>query len=215
MDYNYPPTYLFTWNAEPKHGKWGSDLEKYIEQLSNTGKFTDTWRCANKSATVGDRAFLIKLGEGKKGIFGSGYISSEPFKEKHWTDENKGDVDYVSIDFDVLINPVKDEILPIDFLKNSQSVLANQHWSTQSSGIEIRKEVVPTLEEAWFTFLNNSHINRRLVDFTENKFMEGSRSEFLSIRFERNPHARNACLEYYGFVCWKRELCLFQFLLQG
>jgi 5-methylcytosine-specific restriction protein A len=207
---NYPPTYLFTWNADPKHGEWGNNLEQYIDQLRNTGKFVDIWRCSNKSAKVGDRAFLIKLGDGEKGIFGSGYISSEPFTEKHWSDKSKSDVVYVSIDFDILINPWAGEILPIESLKSPQSVLANQHWSSQSSGIEIRKEVVPALEEVWLTYLilNNSDAAHRLVDSTENKFVEGKSHEFLSVRFERNPYARNACLEFYGYKC---SVCDFDF----
>lgn len=206
MNSNYLASYLFTWNANPKYGNWGNDFERNIEQLSKTRSFTDTWHCSNKNIKFGDRAFLIKLGEGKRGIFASGYISSEePFRAKHWSDESKPDVDYVSIDFDVLINPEKDEILSIDFL---QSLPGQQHWSSQSSGIVIRKEVVPVLEKAWLPYLNNRETSQHLISSSGNSFIEGKSTEFLSVRFERNPHARNACLEKYGYKC---SVCEFDF----
>lgn len=206
MASNYPATYLFTWNSDQKNGTWGNDIERHIEQLNRTGSYADTWRCGNGNVKVGDRAFLIKLGEGKRGIHASGYISSERFRDKHWSPENNSEVDYVMIDFDFLINPERDEILPIDFLKGLESGQVKQHWSSQSSGIEIRKEVVPALEEAWLNLLPEQ--GQRPIGSSNDKFMEGRYTELISKRYERNPHARNACLAYHGHKC---SVCDFDF----
>jgi 5-methylcytosine-specific restriction protein A len=151
-------TFLLAWN--PTRWDW-KNFEKDIEELNTTGKCPeDSWNCVSKSANVGDRFFLIKLGQdpkrakgiiGTKGIIGAGYITSKPYKAKHWS-ENK-DVLYVDIDFDPpLLNPYKEPILTLDVLKVGK--LAAQHWETQSSGISIRPELADELEHVWADFIN-------------------------------------------------------------
>jgi len=69
-------TFLFAWNPE----KWNwTTLEENIEELQQTGRVTQMWSCAShKSIKVGDRAFLIKLGKGNRGIIGAGFVSTQP-----------------------------------------------------------------------------------------------------------------------------------------
>jgi len=39
-------------------------------------------------------------------------------------------------------------------------------------------------------------------------FVEGASSQTVQTRYERNPHARNTCLSYYGYTCC---VCAFNF----
>jgi 5-methylcytosine-specific restriction protein A len=200
-------TFLFAWNPD----KWNwIKLEQSIEQLNNSGNVTEGWSCASyKTIRPGDRAFLVRLGSEPKGLFASGYIASEPFLSKHWSNEDKDDYS-VLINFDVLLNPETESILTLDALKVGN--LVKQQWTPQSSGISIKSEVVPELEAVWFNFLTSQNIQHNPyspAENTENKtYTEGAVNPTMQTRYERNPHARRACISYYGCSC---SVCEFDF----
>ncbi|MES2279559.1 MAG: hypothetical protein V4592_26230 [Bacteroidota bacterium] len=138
--------YLFGWN--PIKFEW-TDIDEDIKQLKATGIYTDNWSVAShKTIQPGDRAYIVRVGVEPKGIFASGYISSEPYlafrKGRHYH--------RIEINLDVLLNPDKERILTLDILKTGN--LAAQTWTPQASGISIRPELVDELEGVWLDFLN-------------------------------------------------------------
>ncbi len=200
-------TYLFAWN--PNKWTW-TTLDECIEQIEISGKATEKWSCvSHRAIKPGDRAFIVRLGSEPRGVFGAGYVSSEAFLSKHWNGGSKN-IHRVLIDFEVLLNPEKDKILTLDYLKTTN--LKNQQWSTQSSGISIKPELTDELEATWFSFLTkqNIGINTSLTTFTAKKriYTEGIANQILQTRYERNPFARAACLKYYGYSC---SVCEFNF----
>jgi 5-methylcytosine-specific restriction protein A len=151
-------TYLLVWN--PIRWAWTS-FERDIELLNTTGKCPESrWTCISRSADVGERFFLIKLGKDPKkvtgikdakGVMGAGYITSKSYKARHWS-ENREAL-YVDINFEPpLLNPYKEPILDLDILKTGK--LAAQHWQPQASGISIRSELTDELESLWTDFTN-------------------------------------------------------------
>jgi 5-methylcytosine-specific restriction protein A len=200
-------TYLFVWN--PNKWNWIT-LEQSIGQLFETGRVTEKWSVvSHKSIQEGDRAFLIRVGKEPKGIFASGFVSFPPFLSRHWSGENK-DVYRVMIDFEVLLNPDKDPILGIDILKTG--TLIEQHWTPQASGITIKPELVDELEAIWFDFLKTEKI--RFKPFStfniknDKTLTEGTPIQIQLTRYERNPYARKACINHYGWNC---IICKFNF----
>jgi 5-methylcytosine-specific restriction enzyme A len=196
-------TYLLVWN--PIRWPW-EHIEKNIEEVNKFGKCSENWSCANnKSIEQGDRVFLIKVGTEPKGIIGAGYVITPPYPGKHWSGENKETL-YVDVEFEALLNPDKEPILTLDILKVGK--LAAQHWTPQSSGISIKPELVDELEAVWFDFLNTANIRHN--PFTEVKeiYTEGSVNQVTLTKYERNPFARNACIDHYGFSC---TVCNFNF----
>ncbi|MBC7525341.1 MAG: HNH endonuclease [Flavobacterium sp.] len=201
-------TFLFAWN--PDKWEW-NNLEQSIEELEQTGRVSQMWSCAShKSIQVGDRAFLIKLGKQKpRGIIGAGFVATSPFLAKHWSGADKM-VPRVVVDFEALLNPFEEPILPIEILKSGN--LINQHWSTQSSGISIKKEVTEELEAVWFNFLTTQNIRYNPFVSSENEsqkiYTEGTPNQVILTKYERNPHAREECIKYYGLSC---IICKFNF----
>lgn len=205
--------YLFTWNSSVWH-QWTEPnnepyIEKSIEELRGTGKVTLMWSCkSHKSIRLGDRAFVAKVGSNPKGIFGSGMVVSEPFLHQHWNGESRG-VPKVLIEFDVLLNPDKEKILTLDYLNKGN--LSHQNWTPQASGISIKQEVVDELEKEWFSFLNAQYrVYNAASEAAEAKkiFVEGAATRVVQTRYERNLHARNVCLQHYGYSC---SVCNFNF----
>lgn len=141
-------TFLFSWN--PIKFTW-PEIDEQIEQLKQGEKVEESWTCAShKKVKNGDRAFLSYVGAEPRGIFASGYISSEPFIGKN----RKGnDAYHVLIDFDVLLNPAKESILTLDILNMGR--MTRQVWTPQASGISIKTELVEELELLWEDFLSD------------------------------------------------------------
>lgn len=138
--------YLFGWN--PIKWKW-QDIEDDIAKLKAEGKLEDNWSVAShKTIRPGDRAYIVRLGAEPKGIFASGYISSEPYLVLR-NDRRRY---RINISFDVVLNPDKQPILTMDILKTGY--LADQNWTPQASGISIKPHLVDELENVWLSFLD-------------------------------------------------------------
>jgi 5-methylcytosine-specific restriction protein A len=139
-------TFLFAWN--PIKWPW-PEISESIALLKTGKKVSERWTCvSHKKIKPGDRAFISKVGAEPRGIFASGYISSEPFLSKG----RKGkDVFCVNIDFDVLLDPDTMPILTLDILNVGK--LEKQLWTPQSSGITIKEEFAEELELVWEDFL--------------------------------------------------------------
>jgi len=138
--------YLFGWN--PIKFAW-DDLDEDVKRVLAGEKLEDNWSVvSHKTIQPGDRAYIVRVGQEPKGIFASGYITSEPYLALR-----KGRTYYrIAITFDILLNPDKEPILTLDILKTGN--LAAQTWTPQASGISIKPELVDELEGVWLDFLN-------------------------------------------------------------
>lgn len=142
--------YLFSWSP----GKWPwPEIGGDIASLAKGKAVSESWTCASyKKIKPGDRAFFVRVAEEPKGIFASGYISSEPFMGRN----RKGnDAWRIEVSYDALLDPAKQPILTLDLLNIGQ--MARQLWTPQSCGISIKPEVAAELEALWQDFLENGH----------------------------------------------------------
>jgi 5-methylcytosine-specific restriction protein A len=204
-------SFLFTWN--PNKWEW-TDLNESIDHLENVGYVERRWSCGNsKSIKKGDRVFLIRLSEEPRGIMGSGFAKSSYYVAPHW-DGTKGKTsNYIDIEFDILINPIKNVLFDKSLLDNVDPQNLQQ-WFPQQSGISIKAEVIDTLESKWFDFITenkyirNSFVSNDVVTDIKETFREGKSKDIIQTRYERNPEARKRCLTHYGYSC---KVCSFNF----
>lgn len=187
--------FLFAWNPN----NWPfNELEQKTEELKKTGKVTVVWSvAAHKKVKVGDRAFICQVGSKVKGVFAAGYIISEPFLSEHWSGKDKL-VPRVLIELEILLNPKMDPILDIEILKKEVSIV--QQWTPQSSGIQIRNEIINELEKIWFKFLEKQNIFT-VSTKKEQVIMEGAAYQIAQTLYERNQYARTICLQHHGYSC--------------
>ena len=144
-------TWLLTWNPNKWH--WES-FEKDVDNVDKGINVESKYSCHSKKPRIGDRAFVLKLGENlPKGIIASGYVSHEPYMDiAEHTDDNK-EMNCIKIKFDKIINFNQNEVLLQDILKKE---LPGQEWSPQSSGFEVKREIADKLEELWQSVNDNS-----------------------------------------------------------
>lgn len=76
------------------------------------------------------------------------------------------------------------------------------NWLPQSSGIRIRDEIVPALEQRW-TQRTGAGAAMNPDEMSEGDvFVEGARRTVVVNGFERNPAARRECIRHYGHSCF-------------
>ncbi len=152
-------TFLFAWN--PLKYKW-PEIDEYCRLLNSGQKVTESWSCAShKKIKTGDRAFVSIVGIEPRGIFASGSIASEPFIGK----DHRGNMKTrVLIEFDVLLNPGKENILTIDLLNMGK--MEKQVWAPQASGISIKPDITEELEALWLDFLKTENRSGSQKNFT-------------------------------------------------
>lgn len=195
-------TYLLTWN--PNKWEW-TDINDAIKSFKATGNLVDRWSYGNtKKISPGDRLFLIRQSKEPKGIFASGWATSGCIQDEHWDEEkaNQGILaKYVTIKYDVLLNPFTDRIL--SRLELNEGMLGNMHWSTQPSGISIPRDISAELERKWAEVVMSywkdtipEEVNERTV------FKEGAVTTISVNAYERNADARKKCIQHYGYRCF-------------
>jgi len=195
--------FLFNWNPKNKLHKYTwENLENFYINYNN-GIKTLKWTCRNLNAKVGDRAFLIKLGQEPKGIFASGIINSKIV----WDRETKRS--YVEILFDTFIFPDKKEkFLNLKFLENNFNIF----WTRNQSGTKLENLKFSKLEMVWRKFSNRS-FKRVKSEFSKNnpefvnkvkkgkEFYEGEKYEHTINSYRRDSNARDLCISFHGYKC--------------
>jgi 5-methylcytosine-specific restriction protein A len=186
--------YLYTWN--PKRWKW-ADQPEAICRIGDGEPYDIYWSCGNtKKMVIGDIFFLIKLGIEPKGIIGCGYISSLPYPLPHW-DEEKARRGLSALRTDLLFKALSEK--PIIFTEQLQNRYPAYNWSPQASGLSIPDTIASELfseiqESPTFCFSIPTKNEIRL-------YTEGKTRTVTSRTYDRSPHARQACIEHYGYTC--------------
>lgn len=138
--------WLISWNIDKWH--WKNYKQACIDTISGHNVI-DNWSCANTNPQKGDDVFLIKLGSLPRGIIGHGHVIKESYKAESFDSKKAAEGvknAHIDVEFDRLIDYENEMFISQDELNNK---CKGQNWSPQQSGIEIKKEVLPTLFELW------------------------------------------------------------------
>lgn len=200
-------TYLLTWN--PKRWQW-NHIQDSIAEIADNGSCGGRWSSGRtKRIKPDDRIFLMRVGKEPRGIVASGWAISDVFEDIHWGDNSKTTL-YVDVDFDVILDPEREAIFPIEMLKSG--IYERVNWTPQASGVSIPENVAEQLEKDWAKFLNNSAPVRQ-IEFADeiddsSSFCEGMVKQVKVNVYERSEKARAICIKKYGLNC---SVCGFNF----
>ncbi len=146
-------TFLLAWN--PNRWKW-EHLQDAAKEVKDKGFNDTTWSVGNKSVKPGDRVFMLRQGREPRGLFASGWSTSNAYEREHWDktrQETNRPARAIDIRLDVLLDPESEPILALALLDHG--VLQNMHWNTRMSGILIPQDVADALEIEWQQFLHS------------------------------------------------------------
>ena len=138
-------TYLFAWN--PALWNW-PEMPADIRQLSRRGHFDTEWNSGRvRNIEIGSRAFLIRVGQPPKGIFGAGHTLTDPVPTPHWHPERAaaGAIQQrLTLRLEAL-HPLP--LVTYDDL--GVPPFARFRWGVRSSGVRIPSTLADALEDLW------------------------------------------------------------------
>lgn len=138
--------WLVTWNQS----YWAWDGYAEICEATREGKpDVQSWACASKAPAIGDEVYLLKIGDPPRGVIGHGTVIRESYEKGHYDTAKAAEgktEKAIDIRFDRLIDYEKEKFVTQEELV---AKCAAQQWSPQSSGIEIKPEVLHALRSLW------------------------------------------------------------------
>lgn len=150
-------TWLFKWN--PGAMTIGESVDKTAElreQLAMGKRAGSPWYSGyNHDIEEGDRIFFIRPDADKRGIVASGHamtrvlwteIYLDDVKTKPWKDIAREYVNFVSIEFDKIVDMDADEGLTYEQLR---AIDGTFDWSPQDTAILIPEETAAIVERYW------------------------------------------------------------------
>ena len=198
-----PNTFMLTWN--PTKWEWSdADYAKDLKRIAAGKIFSEPWSTGSRRSGIvpGDRAFLLRQ-HSERGIISSGRFTSKIYKGPHW-DNSGRDAYFADIDWDVMVHTA--DRLPVETLLKRVSGVA---WDNmQGSGVSVGAANARKLEALWL-----SHLEARVDSLPgeldeEPDHYEGGSTKVLVNRYERNPRARQECIDRWGATCF---VCQFNF----
>jgi 5-methylcytosine-specific restriction protein A len=197
----FDKSYLLCWN--PTRWEW-PDFETVVQRSIKGEPIAEPWSTGNtKAISEGQRVYLYRQAI-ERGIIGSGWTTSDTYMDDHWDGSGKK-IPYAKVVFDRIVAP--EDVLPVEGLIRR---FPNFNWNRlQSSGISLPSDVASRLEALW-----QEHLKGLGFRIEPNEvampalYVEGATRSVTVNAYERNPRARKACLDHYGFDC---AVCVFNF----
>ena len=194
--------YLYTWN--PARWKW-IDLQNAISRVNNDEDYKLSWSCGNTKRIIsGDRFFLMRLGKEPKGIVGCGYVVSDMYEGTHWDDKQAAEGKTTRHNT-LLFKALSDKPI-FDLLDDLKGRYPSYQWTPQAGGLAIPDDIAL---ELWAGVLNHSNFIFKPESEEElRRYPEGKLKKTTMRSYDRDPVARQKCLEIYGYRC---HVCHFRF----
>jgi 5-methylcytosine-specific restriction protein A len=189
-------TFILTWNPQLS---W-RDYEEDLALINDGGEVSGDWSVGHISRPIaeGDSFFMLRQGE-PRGLVASGVFRSPPFLNDHW-DGSGRQAPYALTEFETILD--LEEVLPLELLE--ERVPSFQWWGQRQSGIRVKDDAEADLHELWAEHLATLGIDQEWVSSEEAEarlYSEGERTTVPVSRIERDPVARQECLDYYGTAC--------------
>jgi hypothetical protein len=136
-------TYLLTW--DPKRYPF-SNFEKQSHRTAKGRVARFRWNVGDAKVVVGDHVYLMRHGEDRPGLVGSGTIKSVARKGPHWDPKKpKGSMArYTDVTWDVLR---EHPIVPLPELSSRTD--EHELWTAHGSGFPIPPNLAHRVEVVW------------------------------------------------------------------
>lgn len=159
-DINAPlNTFLLRWNpaiSSYTMERFDDDMDFYAHNKCWDDNDFDWSVYEWEKAEEGDRFFMMRVGEGRTGIFAAGYFTSDPYKSDDWSGKGR-EVYYMRMCFEAIFHPERTDIITIEEL---QRELPDINWEKGHSGELLTPNDAARLEQIW-----EEHLEKHMDDF--------------------------------------------------
>lgn len=139
---SYQKTFLLTW--DPSRISSGS-LREHIAEFEQIGSTVMNWSVGRKGIKQGDLVFMMRHGDDRPGLVGSGYVISDTWDGKHWDPKRpEWTASYADIQWSYL-----SELPLITLSELSKKFGQADLWTKNGSGHPIPDETADRLGRLW------------------------------------------------------------------
>ena len=189
---------ILGWNRDREAKSW-PDYDEYLARFEKVGILPDLTWSVGRHRNLRDDDFCFLLVQGQKhprGLVAIGQTASTPFSGDQWDEDVPGTTNYIY--WDALDMLPKDDPIPVSVLA---ARVPGPPWlqGIQGSGYTVPPECEDALLAVWVDYAGP--ITLKPTTKKEKTFREGARVSGVYNRYERNPMARLACLDHYGYRC--------------
>ena len=146
-------TFVMRWNPDISSYKV-ADFEHAMEDFHNDGFYYDWSVFDYEKVHVGDRFFMLKVGNGNTGIVMSGVIAGLPYKDEDWSGKGR-DVRYVRMMPDCMVHPDRSIMVTTLVLDDA---IPGVNWNDGHSGVLLSEEHAAKFNEIWRNFMMSQNI---------------------------------------------------------
>ena len=120
-------------------------MENHIESISHINDYSFNWSVYEwEQAKMGDRFYMIRVGEGNTGVVMSGIFTSQPYADEDWNpNRNKRKIYYMDMKPNFIVNP---ETQPIITTQELLEAIPDFEWRKGHSGQLLTPEQAQKLE---------------------------------------------------------------------
>lgn len=146
--HNYPgngyndkqQTFILMWNPA-----FSNSMENHIESIGHINDYSFNWSVYEwEKAKMGDRFYMIRVGEGNTGVVMSGIFTSQPYADEDWDpNRNRRKIHYMDMKPNFIVNPEEQTIITTEQL---QEVIPDFEWRRGHSGQLLNPEQAKKLE---------------------------------------------------------------------
>lgn len=189
---------IITWNKE----KWSEEnMQELMDRFAMGETVQQTWKCgAHRKFGFGDRVYLSRIGQSFPGLLGSGRIVSTEAREEPDFEDPTKNAWHVDVEFDFLAKS------PTSVVINHEDLAARlgidkKTFTPQKSGSPFAGDDAQ-LEKIWFQLIGRAELRYAdEVSLPEQFITEGAVKKVMVNRYERDPTARQKCLDTHGSSC--------------
>ncbi len=140
-------TFILKWNPGFSNFKKAD-----FEQLIEWGEFNLNWSVWEyEQVEVGDRFFMVRVGEGNTGIVMAGTIISKPSQAADWSGKGRRTF-YVDLDVEDIVDS---DCQPYVSVERLEKELPGFEWARGHSGLVLPADLAAKLETLWQSYLDN------------------------------------------------------------
>ena len=150
---HFRKTFIMRWNTDISNYKL-YEFEEAMDDFEEDGFYYDWSIWDYQKVHYGDKFFMIRTGEGKRGVVMRGTIIGTPYPDEDWSGKGRK-VYYIRMSLSHMIHPDKSPLLLTT--EELSKKISGFNWEEGHSGVILDDTTAMRLDEVWQEYVDKVH----------------------------------------------------------
>ena len=150
---NFRKTFIMRWNTDISNYKL-CEFEEAMEDFCDESFYYNWSIWDYQKAHIGDKFFMIRTGEGKRGVVMRGTIIGTPYPDEDWSGKGRK-VYYIRMRLSHMIHPDKSPLMLTT--EELSKAIPEFSWEEGHSGVILDDTTAMRLDEVWNDYVEKVH----------------------------------------------------------